>query len=170
LKNTHARTFNFFKGIVKLRKDNPVFKRTEFFDGTDKDSDGIPDIQWHGVNYKKPDWEVGSRTLAWRLDGGKNETKAAVDGNDFYIAANHFTGKLNFQLPPNRSGKKWYLVADTASWWAENDSSLKALYDNPGAQVITDGTWTNTWATNFEGNTSYIYGVNPRSIAIFVEK
>lgn len=170
LKSTHARFYNFYKGMLKLRRDNPVFKRTEFFDGKDKDNDGIPDIQWHGVSYKNPDWQAGSRTLAWRLDGSRWETRAPVDGNDFFIAANHFTDKLNFQLPPNNPGKKWFLVADTATWWSENDSSMKTLNENPGTQAITDGTWTNTWAANFQGNASYVYGVNPRSIAIFVEK
>jgi glycogen operon protein len=170
LKSTHAKTYQFFKGIVKLRKDNPVFKRTEFFDGKDKDNDGIPDIQWHGVSYKKPDFEPGSRTLAWRLDGSKLETKAAVDGNDFFIIANHFTDKLNFQLPPNTPGKKWYLVADTHAWWSDNQGSLNTFVTSPGSQEITDGSWTNTWAQNFEGNAKYIYGVNARSMAIFVEK
>lgn len=170
LKTTNARIYNFFKGLVKLRKDNPVFKRTEFFTGNDQDNDGIPDIQWHGVNYKQPDWGPESRTLAWRLDGSKLETKGPVDGNDFYVIANHYWGKIDFQLPPNTPGKKWYLVADTSTWWAENDGSLKAFNENAGTQVITDGSWTNTWAATFEGSAKYTYGANARSMSIFVEK
>jgi hypothetical protein len=104
------------------------------------------------------------------LDGSKLETKGPIDGNDFYVIANHYWGKIDFQLPPNTPGKKWYLVADTSTWWAENDGSLKAFNENAGTQVITDGSWTNTWAATFEGSAKYTYGANARSMSIFVEK
>jgi glycogen operon protein len=169
-KQTYIRNYNFYKGLLKLRKDNPVFKRTEFFTGNDNDNDGIPDIQWSGNNYRSPDIGPTSTTLAWRLDGSRFETKATSDGNDFFIAANHYTAKVNFQLPPNNPGKKWYLVADTSTWWAENDSSLNTFMTNPGSQGITDGTWTDTRAVWFAGNKSYNYEVNARAMAIFMEK
>ncbi|MFD2672689.1 glycogen debranching protein [Marinicrinis sediminis] len=170
LMSSNQRTYQFFKGIIQLRKDHPAFRRGSFYTGTDHNSDGISDIQWHGVNYRSPDWTTGSRTLAWRIDGAKAETGASVNDNDFYIAANHYWGALTFQLPPNHPGKKWYRVIDTASW-AENAATISNNVDQPGQEdQMTDGTWTNTWATSFAGNSSYQYLVNPRSMVVFIEK
>ncbi|WP_139489461.1 glycogen debranching protein [Brevibacillus dissolubilis] len=167
-RNTHATIYNFFKGVIKLRKDHPVFKRTAFFTGTDKDGDSIPDIQWHGTTYKSPDWSTTSHTLAWRLDGGTAETKAATADNDFYIIANHYWGQLTFQLPPNTPGKKWYRVLDTAAW---AETALTSNIEAPGTEdQISDGTWTNTAAATFAGNSSYTYGAHPRTMVVFIEK
>lgn len=167
---TNQGIYNFYKGIIALRKSHEALKRTKFYAGSDHDNDGIPDIQWSGVNYLSPDWSSGSHTLAWRVEGTKAETGASVDDNDFYIAANLYWGSLNFQLPPNKPGKKWYRVIDTAVW-AENAATISNNIDTAGQEdLITDGSWTNTFATSFAGNSSYNYNVNARSTVVFIEK
>ncbi|MCX7923462.1 MAG: hypothetical protein N3B21_15850 [Clostridia bacterium] len=167
---THNKIYQFFKGIIKLRKDHAAFTRTNFYTGTDHDGDGIPDIQWHGAGYKNADFSATSRALAWRIDGSKAETGTAVDDNDFYVIANHGFGVVTFQLPPNHAGKKWYRVLDTAGW-AESGTTIANNIDSPGTEdVITDGTWTNTSASSFAGNSSYTYNVNARSMVVFIQK
>jgi isoamylase len=170
---THASIFHYYKTVIKLRKDNPVFKRSEFFTGMDNDGDGIKDIQWHGAAYKDEKTVFDNRlnrVIAWRLDGSRSETKAATDGNDFYIAANHGFEDMDFQLPPNTPGKKWYRVADTAAW-AQTSKDITNNIETAGQEDgITDGTWTDTKANTFAGNASYKYKVGKRSMIILMEK
>jgi isoamylase len=171
LKTKHDRMFKFYQGIIKLRKDHPVFKRTTFFTGKDNDNDGIIDISWQATNYRSDPWaDPNNRTLGWRLDGSKAETKADVDDNDFFMIANHGTSDAAFQLPPNNGGKKWYRVIETNSW-AENNATIKNNIEVPGQEdVVSDGTWTNTRATSFGGNNSYRYTLGSRAMAVFMEK
>jgi glycogen operon protein len=170
MKSHHRRTFDFAKGILQLRKGHPVFRRSTFFTGKDQSGDGLPDIQWHGTQYKLPDWTASSKTLAWRLDGSKSETKATADDQDFYVIVNHDSVEQSFQLPPNRAGKKWRRVVDSAAW-AENNSAIVNNIEVPGQEDrISDGTWTSLTANSFAGNTSYVYKANPRSVVIFLER
>lgn len=169
-KREHRGIFEFSKAMLNLRNDHPALRRGEFFTGKDNNGDGLPDIQWHGVNYRTPDWSSTSRVMAWRLDGSRAETKAAADDNDFYVMVNNDSIEQTFQLPPNRPGKKWRRVADTAGW-AENNAAIRNNVDPPGQEDrMSDGTWTNLQATTFAGNTSYLYKLNPRSIVVLLER
>jgi hypothetical protein len=111
-----------------------------------------------------------SQILAWRLDGSKAETKAAADDNDFYFAANHSSGSMTIQLPPNEKGKKWYRVLDTGNW-AESFTSIKNnIETEESVDAITDGSWTDLRAESFAGGAKYTYDLGSRSIVMFVQK
>jgi glycogen operon protein len=166
LKTKNDKLFTFFKGMIAFRKAHPALQRAEFFTGQDNgdNDDDITDVQWHGPRYKSPDWS--GQTLAFRLDGSKEETGARADDNDIYAAFNASADKIDFQLPPNHSGKKWYRVLDTDKW-AESFGNIKGAGQE---DLITDGSWSSINASSFGGNSSYIYGVNPRSALVFIEK
>jgi glycogen operon protein len=141
----------------------------DFYNGADNNGDGLKNIEWHGTNYKQPDWAPTSRVLAWRLDGSAVENKAP-DDNDFYVMANHSHLELLFYLPPNRPGKRWYRVLDTGQW-AENAGTLVGNIEQPGQEdVVSDGTWTNVTAATWQGNGSYTYKLGDKSMAVFIER
>ena len=77
---------------------------------------------------------------------------------------------MTFELPPNNANTKWYRVVDTASW-AEDNATIKNNIEAAGQEdIVSDGTWTNTRATSFGGNSSYRYKIGGRSMAVFIQR
>jgi glycogen operon protein len=170
---SYAGLQHYFQGLIAFRLAHPIFQRQEFLSGSDHrdDDDELPDIEWHGTSYRQPEFNNReAHTLAFRLDGSREETGAIRDDNDVYVALNNGNTKPLFQLPPNHPGKKWYRVVDTAAW-AENSSTIKNNIAEPGQEDIqSDGSWSDISAKNFAGNESYGYQVNPYSSVVFIEK
>jgi pullulanase/glycogen debranching enzyme len=102
--------FRFFKSMIALRKNNPLFKRTAFLQ--------TEDIDWHGLNPFHPDWSTSCRFVAYTL---KDKAKE----NHLYIAFNATNTRPTVHLPPAPTDKKWYRLVDT-SLAAPND-----YIDNP---------------------------------------
>lgn len=67
----------------------------------------VPNISWHGIHLGIPDWNVGSRTLAFSL-------KHPESGEYFHIMLNAYWKPLMFELPPLERGENWYLIVNTA--------------------------------------------------------
>lgn len=171
LVKTNKHIFEFFSGLIKLRRSHPAFFTDRFPLGKDHgDGDGIPDIQWSGTNYLKPDWGGNSHAIAYRLDGSKEETGDKKDDNDFYVAVNLWNSKMDFQLPPNHQGKKWHRVLDTDNWAVKSTSIANNIHPEGKEAPISDGSWIDLKAGSFEGNETYKYGVNGHSIVVFIEK
>jgi glycogen operon protein len=170
LKDSNARLWKFFQGLIAFRKSCGALQRTNFFTGRDNDGDSVPDVQWHGCGYRSPDWSSNARVLAFRLDGSREETGAAQSHGDIYVAINSWQDGLTFELPPNHSGKRWYRVVETAAW-AENNATIQNNIEKPGEEdVITDGTWTALTAASFGGGSSYRYTANGHSVVVLIEK
>ena len=98
----NAGLFRFVKILIALRKNNPVFRRKEFFG---ENNMSAQEINWYDINAKTPDWEKQNRFLAFKLSDKNAQT-------DFYVATNMEMYDLTITLP-GLPGKKWYRVADT---------------------------------------------------------
>jgi glycogen operon protein len=158
----------YWSRLIKFRRSHGALSSNRYFSGRDNgdSDDDLPDVEWHGPNYKKPDWSASSHTLAYRLDGSREETGASKNAPDLYIMINLYNKNIDFQLPPNHGSKKWHRTADTAIWAEDFNNFTK-----PGEEhEISDGSWTDLNASAFHGNESYIYGVNSHSIVILMEK
>ncbi len=105
--------FRYFKEIIAFRKAHPALRRKEFFTGLDHDRDGIGDITWHGIKPYEPDWSFHSHSLAFMIDGCKEESGQEEDDNNIYMAINSYWKELKFELPDAGKGKSWYRVVDT---------------------------------------------------------
>lgn len=111
LQNKNETLIRFTQKLIALRKNHPVFTRTDFFkDNYDRTTAQIQEIIWYNMNAKTPDWSKMNRFLGFKLNGQlENKTD-----NDFYIASNMDIYDLTISLPSLPSDKKWYLVADTS--------------------------------------------------------
>ena len=98
----NAGLFRFVKILIALRKNNPVFRRKEFFG---ENNISAQEINWYDINAKTPDWEKQNRFLAFKLSDKNAQT-------DFYVATSMEIYDLTITLPA-LPGKKWYRVADT---------------------------------------------------------
>ncbi len=99
--------FDFFKGMIALRKRCPQLRRAAFF-GDRLTARGLPEIAWHGCELNAPGWDnPGNRVLAFTLGG------VAEDAPDLHVLMNMGEESLPFRIPRLR-GRSWYRYADTA--------------------------------------------------------
>jgi glycogen operon protein len=110
LEQKNADLLRFTKLLIAFRRAHPVLRRTSFFTGAGNRNSARPDISWHGVKAGRPDFGPHSRSLAMHLAG----EHAPRPDCDIYLAANAWTGELEFELPPPPDGAMWLRVIDTA--------------------------------------------------------
>lgn len=112
LKNNKS-FFEFCKFLIAFRKKHPALRREDFFTGKDLSKNQLLDINWHGTEIDKPDWNDESNTLAFMIDGAKLDTGADKHDNNIYVALNNHWEAKEFELPPAGKDKQWHLVVDT---------------------------------------------------------
>lgn len=113
---------SFTRKAIELRKNHPVFRRTEFFKGSMAGKQ--PDIQWYAADGSNPDWSKISRFLAFRLLGTFDSGAGKISDNDFFIAANTDRQDIMLRIPAIKDSRKWYRVADTS---IEDETSLLSV-------------------------------------------
>ncbi len=114
LKKRHAGFYRFCRELVAFRNRHPALHRPEFFSGTDRDRNTIPDITWYNPDGGALSWEGARNAFALRLDGSKAEIAADRDDNDFFMMFNAATEEIDFSICPAPGEKIWYLAIDTA--------------------------------------------------------
>lgn len=113
---------SFTRKAIRLRKNHPVFRRTEFFKGSMAGKK--PDIQWYAADGSNPDWSKISRFLAFRLLGTFDSGAKKISDNDFFIAANTDRQDIMLRIPAITDSRKWYRIADTS---IEDETSLLSV-------------------------------------------
>jgi isoamylase len=99
--------FQFFKGMIALRKRHPNLHRQHFFTG-EPDRQGQKDIDWHGCKLFSPGWnDPNSAVLGFTIWG------QGVD-DDIHVMLNMEWEDLSFDVPP-LNGRQWHKVVDTAA-------------------------------------------------------
>lgn len=91
---TNALFFNFFKFLLNYRKTHPHFRKSNFV--TDQD------IQWHGLQANRPNWNEQNNFLAFTL----TEAESTI-----YVAFNATDQDVDVQLPEG----KWSMVINTGN-------------------------------------------------------
>lgn len=101
--------YRFYKMMISFRKKHPLLKRLTFLTNND--------IDWHGFEPFKPDWNTSAAFAAFTLKDHQN-------AYDLFIA---FNAQDHFQLvtlPPPPYAKRWRWAVNTAS------PSPNDIYDN----------------------------------------
>ncbi len=107
----NAGLLRFFQKMIALRNRHPVFRRSHFLTGEDKNRDKHPDVSWHGLEVGKPDWSQDPRVLTFVLDGSELPHEKRDD--DFCVILNGDKVKHSFEVPPPPAGKAWFRIIDT---------------------------------------------------------
>lgn len=105
--------FEFVRRCVKLRMNNPHFKRPYFFDEIRKVDTEHFTVKWYNDKLKMPQWNKRDEySLAFLIEGLVNESNK-IRNKDFYIILNsYWEGKI-FKVPKARNGK-WFRIIDTS--------------------------------------------------------
>src|SRR5271166_1761584 len=113
----------FVRGLIKLRAQNPVFRRRNFFQGRPIHGLDVKDIYWltpAGTEMSDQDWNSGyARCLGVGLLGGQiDETDAQgerIISGSFLILLNANDECVSFRLMARAREQNWQLVFDTSS-------------------------------------------------------
>jgi len=119
----------FAQRIILLRKQHPVFRRRNFFQGRPIKGAGVKDILWltpDGHEMTDDEWKQSSaRCLGMFLAGrglleygGRSEE---VTDDNFLLLMNAHSEEIWFTLPSVAEGANWRSIVDTT--WAEQSRS-----------------------------------------------
>jgi isoamylase len=90
--------YRFYRGMIQFRKAHPLLRRTRFF--------APHEIEWHGLEPLKPDWDFSNLFFACTLIDPEG-------GQDLYVAFNAQDKEVEVTLPILKESV-WRWVADTA--------------------------------------------------------
>jgi isoamylase len=103
----------FTRRLIALRRDHPVFRRTQFLHGTEQEGSGLPDAWWFrtdGRRMTKRDWET-AHVVGMFLNGEEiaapDERGRRVIDDSFLLLFNGSHEDVDFRLPPGRFGQRW---------------------------------------------------------------
>lgn len=91
--------YRFYKLMIAFRKAHASLLQRSSFLSSD-------DIQWHGHQPLKPNWNPENRFIAYTLKSKNRE--------DLYIAFNAHFEPASIELPLAPQGKKWHRIIDTS--------------------------------------------------------
>ena len=100
----------FFRLLIRLRRQHPVFRRAEFFPAGEADT--IHEIHWQALEPGAVDWSPECRTLGFMLDG---RAVAGERDDDFLVLVNGGMTAAEFTLPAPAAGRDWRLLIDTGA-------------------------------------------------------
>ncbi len=112
---------DFTAGLIRLRREHPVFHRRRWFYGRALHGSDVRDIGWFrpdGEEMSAEDWQQGfARSLAVFLNGdaipGTDRRGEPVQDASFYLLWNAGDAPLAFRLPGGSWGGGWSEVFDT---------------------------------------------------------
>ena len=114
---------DFVAKLIRFRKDHPVFRRPNFFQGRPIRGLGIKDIMWlnpAGKEMSDEEWNTGyARSIGLLLSGQtmdvRNSQGEPITDDTYVLFFNAHHDKLPFRLPRIRTSRAgWELVLDTA--------------------------------------------------------
>ncbi len=109
LTEKNADFLRFVRQMIAMRKRHVVLRRKTFLN---QHPGEVPDIVWHGAEPCMPDFSPESRSIAFALDGRRNDRN--VLDRDFYVALNAHWAPVEFKIPASPTGRKWRRTIDTA--------------------------------------------------------
>ena len=115
--------FNFIRTVLTLRKEQPLLKRRDFFQGRSIRGSDAKDILWlrpSGKEMTDVFWNAQAmRSLGMRLDGSAldelDENGNPIVGDTLLILMNASHKKTPFVLHPEENDEKWECLMDTAN-------------------------------------------------------
>jgi glycogen operon protein len=111
----------FARRLVRLRREQPVFRRRRWFQG--EAADGGLDIGWftpEGAPMSDEDWAQGhAKSLSVYLNGAaiphRSPQGERIVGDSFYVLFNAHWEPVRFVLPDPEPGAAWALEVDTSA-------------------------------------------------------
>jgi isoamylase len=112
---------SFVSQLTALRRNHPVFRRRQYFQGRPVIGQGISDIAWltpGGALMTEQDWHRGfAKSITVFLNGdeieGLDERGERIFDDSFLVMFNAHWGPIDFYVPDSSFGDTWNVVFDT---------------------------------------------------------
>ncbi|HVS84150.1 MAG TPA: hypothetical protein VHD91_00800, partial [Gaiellaceae bacterium] len=113
----------FVRGLIRLRREHPVFRRADFLTGSSHEGSGLPDVWWFrpdGKRMTQRDWQnPATKTLGAFLNGEEirshTEHGEPIADASFLLLFNTYSEDVEFTLPTRRFGSHWELELATGA-------------------------------------------------------
>src|SRR5271166_6540738 len=133
----------FVRGLIKLRTQNPVFRRRQFFQGRPIHGLNVKDLYWltpAGTEMSDQDWNTGcARCLGTGLLGNQiDETNVQgerIVSASFLILLNANGECVSLRLSAQARDQNWELVLDTSNLALGQTLAVLRLELPPSAQM-----------------------------------
>ncbi|MDQ7949660.1 MAG: glycogen debranching protein GlgX, partial [Pedobacter sp.] len=144
--NADQDLIKFTQYIIELRKKHAVFGRRKWFQGKPIKGTGVEDINWflpEGTEMEDHNWnEDYAKSLAVFLSGhgvmGADAKGEKITDQNFYVIFNAHHEGLAYQLPIEKYGKNWQVIAQTGDEELNQGNQLNAKdrLEVPGRSVV----------------------------------
>ena len=128
---------DFTRRLLRLRADEPVFRRRDFFQGRPITGGDVKDIYWihpRGAELQHDDWRTPVQSLGVLLVGEqiseRDEQCRPITGNSYLLLLNASDATVDFVLPARLAALDTRVVLDTAGE-AHEGQQIKDTYDLP---------------------------------------
>ncbi|MCL6438532.1 MAG: glycogen debranching enzyme GlgX, partial [Rubrobacteraceae bacterium] len=109
----------FTRGLIRLRRSHPDFRRRHFFQG--RASEGVTDVAWispDGKEMTQEEWNTSyARSLGMQIFGssrvGYPEASRPETDDNFLLLFNAHHEELPFVIPSDPPGARWQPLVDT---------------------------------------------------------
>ncbi len=109
----NSEIYDFWKRMVRLRKEHPILRRREEFRLMDYSSCGYPDLSYHGQNAWRPQLESYNRHVGIMYCGKYAKKEDGGEDAFFYLAMNMYWEPQRLGLPKLPKGLKWKRIVCT---------------------------------------------------------
>ena len=143
----------FSKKIIHFARRHPVFNRRRWFKGQPYKGVDVEDIAWFrpdGEQVTEENWRDDyAKTLGIFLNGkaipspGPKGEKIVDD--DFFLIFNAYHDSINFLLPPQKFGRRWTKILDTAIDYFEETGEMvpaKKTISIEGRSIVLLKEWS----------------------------
>jgi len=122
LKGEGRKFLDFVRSLIRLRRENGVLRRRNFFQGRPIRGTGVKDIFWlnaDGMEMTDDQWNaVNGNFIAILLPEGAIQEKDyqgnRVRGETLLVLLNGSDNHMKFKIPPVRENHCWWRIIDTA--------------------------------------------------------
>ena len=112
--NPDAALLAFTRRLTALRRAHPCLRQSWFLHGRERAEDGMPDVEWLGLEGSPIDWgDPGLDAFCVLLRESAEAPPYATDGDRMALAFNRSSATVPIRLPALGKGHVWMRVLDT---------------------------------------------------------
>ena len=113
--NADAELLGFTRRLTALRRAHPCLRQSRFLHGRVRSEDGMPDVEWLGLEGGPIDWgDPGLEGFCLLLRESAEAPAYATNGDRMVLAFNRSPAARSTRLPAPAEGRVWRRVLDTA--------------------------------------------------------
>ena len=110
---------DFVARLSEFRRNHPCLRQNNFLHGNNRDSDGLPDVEWSDFNGEPLRWRdpgLSNLCLTLRASAATAISSSVEQADDtVFIVFNRDVLDADVSLPKIRDGHHWVRAIDTAA-------------------------------------------------------